>query len=98
LTTSQGIIVEFDRHGLRRHTSPKDSKWEQSLLVESLPESWHDYWDEVLAEVCLLSLPLNPSWEIHKQNPKAKLNGFTWQTGWLAEKAMTEIFPAAQIS
>lgn len=52
VTTSQGIIVEFDRHGLRRHT-PKDNKssWEQSLVVESIPEAWWEYFDEVLAKV-----------------------------------------------
>lgn len=52
VTTSQGVIVEFDRHGLRRHT-PKDSKssWEQSLVVESLPEAWWEYFDDVLVKV-----------------------------------------------
>lgn len=55
VTTSSGTIVEFDRHGLRRHT-PKDfnkSLWEQSLLVESVPEPWYDHWDDVLSKVKL---------------------------------------------
>jgi hypothetical protein len=53
VTNSQGIIVEFDRHGLRRHM-PKDgnSQWEQSLVVESVPEAWYDFWDEILSKVC----------------------------------------------
>lgn len=52
VTTSQGVIVEFDRHGLRRHT-PKSNKssWEQSLIVESIPEAWWEYFDEVLSKV-----------------------------------------------
>lgn len=52
LTTSQGIIVEFDRHGLRRHV-PRDSNslWEQSLIVESVSEAWLEHWDETLAMV-----------------------------------------------
>lgn len=55
VTTSSGTIVEFDRHGLRRH-APKDfnkSLWEQSLLVESVPEPWYDHWDDVLSKVKL---------------------------------------------
>lgn len=54
VTTSQGIIVEFDRHGLQRHT-PKSSEvsWEQSLVVKSVPEAWWDIWDEVLSKVRL---------------------------------------------
>ncbi|CAO1425564.1 unnamed protein product [Diamesa tonsa] len=54
VTTSSGTIVEFDRHGLRRH-APKDfnkSLWEQSLLVESVPEPWYDHWDDVLSKTC----------------------------------------------
>ncbi|CAG9807397.1 unnamed protein product [Chironomus riparius] len=53
LTTSQGIIVEFDRHGLRRHV-PRDSNslWEQSLIVESVSEAWLEHWDETLAMMC----------------------------------------------
>lgn len=58
VTTSQGIIVEFDRHGLRRHTpTEKKSLWEQSLVVETVPEAWWDYWDETLTKVfvnCLI--------------------------------------------
>lgn len=53
VTTSSGAIVEFDRHGLRRH-SMKDkaqSTWAQSLLVEQVPEAWFDHWDSVLGEV-----------------------------------------------
>lgn len=55
VTTSSGTIVEFDRHGLRRH-APKDfnkSLWEQSLLVECVPEPWYDHWDDVLSKVKL---------------------------------------------
>lgn len=52
VTTSTGVIVEFDRHGLRRHI-PKDfSLWEQSLLVEKAPEAWFDHWDDILAKTC----------------------------------------------
>lgn len=52
LTTSQGIIVEFDKHGLRRHTTRDGlSQWEQSLVVESVPEPWYDHWDDTLAKV-----------------------------------------------
>ncbi|KAH8377835.1 hypothetical protein KR093_007314, partial [Drosophila rubida] len=53
VTTSAGDIVEFDRYGLRRHRrddNPRD--WRQSLLVGDLPEPWHDYWDEILDQIC----------------------------------------------
>ncbi|ALC40151.1 CG9967 [Drosophila busckii] len=56
VTTSAGDIVEFDRHGLRRHRrddNPRD--WWQSLLVGDLPEPWHDYWDELLQQICAQS-------------------------------------------
>lgn len=52
LSTSQGIIVEFDKRGLRRHsTRGGTSLWEQSLLVETVPEPWHQHWDEILSKV-----------------------------------------------
>lgn len=52
VTTSSGEIVEFDRHGLRRHSSKEGrSEWAQSLLVEQVPEAWCDHWDSVLGEV-----------------------------------------------
>lgn len=52
VTTSSGEIVEFDRHGLRRHSSKEgQSEWAQSLLVEQVPEAWCDHWDSVLGEV-----------------------------------------------
>jgi maltodextrin utilization protein YvdJ len=52
LTTSQGTIVEFDRHGLRRHvTHDNKSLWEQSLVVETVSEAWYEHWDETLAKV-----------------------------------------------
>lgn len=52
LTSSQGIIVEFDRHGLRRHVSRDGvSLWEQSLVVETVSEPWFDHWDDTLAKV-----------------------------------------------
>lgn len=49
VTTSEGTIVEFDSRGLKRHTSK--TSWEQSLVLESVPEAWWDYWDEVLEKV-----------------------------------------------
>ncbi|EDV99322.1 MKRN2 opposite strand protein [Drosophila grimshawi] len=56
VTTSAGDIVEFDRDGLQRHRrddNPRD--WWQSLLVGDVPEPWHDYWDEVLQQICAQS-------------------------------------------
>lgn len=52
VTTSSGAIVEFDRHGLRRHSTKEAQRtWAQSLLVEQVPEAWFDHWDSVLGEV-----------------------------------------------
>lgn len=52
VTTSQGTIVEYDSHGLRKHVNnDKGKSWEQCLVVESVPEAWWDYWDEVLSKV-----------------------------------------------
>ncbi|XP_075152352.1 uncharacterized protein LOC142226314 [Haematobia irritans] len=52
VTTSTGCVVEFDRHGLRRHRTNDMSDWWQCLLVGDVPEPWYDYWDQVLFEVC----------------------------------------------
>ncbi|XP_013102756.2 uncharacterized protein LOC106083964 [Stomoxys calcitrans] len=52
VTTSTGCVVEFDRHGLRRHRTDNMSDWWQCLLVGDVPEPWYDYWDQVLYEVC----------------------------------------------
>lgn len=49
LTTSQGTIVEFDKQGLRIHES---DQWSQCLLIEQVPKSWHEQWDERLKTVC----------------------------------------------
>ncbi|KAH8289903.1 hypothetical protein KR018_002770 [Drosophila ironensis] len=53
VTTSGGDIVEFDRIGLRRHRHDDNPpEWRQSLLVGDVPEPWHDFWDEVLQQIC----------------------------------------------
>ncbi|XP_030383779.1 MKRN2 opposite strand protein [Scaptodrosophila lebanonensis] len=53
VTTSAGDIVEFDRDGLQRHRREDNpAEWWQSLLVGDVPEPWHDYWDEVLQQIC----------------------------------------------
>ncbi|KAM7353994.1 uncharacterized protein ACRADG_005861 isoform 2-T4 [Cochliomyia hominivorax] len=52
VTTSTGCVVEFDRHGLRRHRTDNMSEWWQCLLVGDVPEPWYDYWDQVLFEIC----------------------------------------------
>lgn len=49
VTTSSGVIVEFDRLGLRRHWS---TQWDQCLLVDSAPEAWSQHWDQTLLEIC----------------------------------------------
>lgn len=52
VTTSSGAIVEFDRNGLRSHSTKQgQSAWAQSLLVEQVPEAWFDHWDSILGEV-----------------------------------------------
>lgn len=57
VTTSTGIIVEFDRCGLKKNLD-KGCKtlWAQSLLVESVPDAWLDHWDDTLTKVKLLTL------------------------------------------
>lgn len=49
VTTSSGIIVEFDQCGLRRHSNPL---WEQCLLLGQVPISWREHWDLTLLRVC----------------------------------------------
>ncbi|KAH8413385.1 hypothetical protein KR009_010471 [Drosophila setifemur] len=57
VTTSGGDIVEFDRVGLRRHRRDDNpQEWRQSLLVGDVPEPWHDFWDEVLQQICAQTL------------------------------------------
>lgn len=57
LTTSTGVIVEFDQRGLRK-TFDKTAKcpWAQSLLVDGVPEAWMEHWDEILlsVSVCII--------------------------------------------
>ncbi|XP_036328915.1 uncharacterized protein LOC118741157 [Rhagoletis pomonella] len=54
VTTSTGCVVEFDRHGLRRHRADntRTTEWWQCLLVGDVPEPWYDYWDEILQQIC----------------------------------------------
>ncbi|XP_067624439.1 uncharacterized protein [Eurosta solidaginis] len=54
VTTSTGCVVEFDRHGLRRHRADtvRMSDWWQCLLVGDVPEPWYDYWDDILKQIC----------------------------------------------
>ncbi|CAD6999709.1 unnamed protein product [Ceratitis capitata] len=55
VTTSTGCVVEFDRHGLRRHRADNtrmSSEWWQCLLVGDVPEPWYDYWDDILRQIC----------------------------------------------
>lgn len=49
LTTSSGTIVEFDKHGLRRHRS---SHWGQCLLLGQASSPWVEHWDNTLMQVC----------------------------------------------
>lgn len=49
VTTSSGIIVEFDKCGLRRHRS---SQWGQCLLLDQAPTPWTEHWDSTLLKVC----------------------------------------------
>ncbi|CAH1977401.1 unnamed protein product [Acanthoscelides obtectus] len=49
VTTSEGTIVEFDRHGLRQHRS---DQWGQCLLLEQVANSWSEHWDATLNRVC----------------------------------------------
>lgn len=69
VTTSTGVIVEFDRCGLRKSLD-KGCKtlWAQSLLVESVPEAWIDHWDDVLTEVCCEIGIIIGDWLIHCTN------------------------------
>lgn len=57
VTTSTGVIVEFDRGGLRRNFDKSlKSPWAQSLLVDNVPEAWMEHWDEILLSVSCLVL------------------------------------------
>ncbi|XP_049282865.1 MKRN2 opposite strand protein isoform X3 [Anopheles funestus] len=69
LTSSNGTIVEFDVNGLTK-IPPKSNKlltddWDQCLVIASVPESWHDRWDEVLEKISC-----DPSWsrEMYQEN------------------------------
>lgn len=50
ITTSTGIIIEFDRKGLQK----KGLHWDQCLLIGQLPTSWSDHWDDTLLKVSIL--------------------------------------------
>lgn len=53
MTTSTGVIVEYDKNGIRRtYNKGKNSLWAQSLLVDTIGEGWMEHWDTVLDEVC----------------------------------------------
>ncbi|XP_050308903.1 MKRN2 opposite strand protein [Anthonomus grandis grandis] len=49
VTTSTGTIVEFDKHGLRKHRS---NHWNQCLLLDQVPHPWREHWDTTLWQVC----------------------------------------------
>jgi hypothetical protein len=48
VTSSNGEIIEFDRHGLRQSM---DDQWDQCLNVATIPEAWDNHWDEILEQV-----------------------------------------------
>ena len=59
MTTSTGIIVEFDRGGLRKNFDKGiKSPWAQSLLVDNVPDAWMEHWDEILLSVCMVFILL----------------------------------------
>ncbi|KAF5275696.1 hypothetical protein FQA39_LY06808 [Lamprigera yunnana] len=49
VTTSTGIIVEFDKNGLRRHLN---EQWNQCLLVDQAESQWREHWDKTLLQIC----------------------------------------------
>lgn len=49
VTNSSGLIVEFDKHGLRRH---KSKEWDQCLLLDQVDTPWREHWDNVLTTFC----------------------------------------------
>lgn len=52
MTTSTGVIVEYDKDGLKRtYNKGRNSLWAQSLLVDTISDGWMDHWDDVLDEV-----------------------------------------------
>lgn len=59
VTTSTGVIVEYDKDGIRRtYDKGKNSPWAQSLLVDSICEGWMEHWDAVLDEVAVFPISL----------------------------------------
>lgn len=46
VTTSRGSVIEFDKRGLS--VSSAAIEWNQSLIVDTVPEPWYDHWDSVL--------------------------------------------------
>lgn len=46
VTTSRGTVVEFDKRGLS--VSNAATEWNQSLIVDTVPEPWYDHWDSIL--------------------------------------------------
>lgn len=46
LTNSSGKVVEFDRNGLMRNSC--QAKWNKCLAINFIPDSWKDFWEEVL--------------------------------------------------
>ncbi|KAJ6646399.1 MKRN2 opposite strand protein [Pseudolycoriella hygida] len=54
VTTSTGVIVEYDKDGIRRtYNKGKNSPWAQSLLVDTICDGWMEHWDAVLDETCM---------------------------------------------
>lgn len=53
VTTSRGVIVEYDKNGIHRtYNKGKNSPWAKSLLVDTISDGWMEHWDAVLDEVC----------------------------------------------
>lgn len=49
VTTSRGGVVEFDKRGLTVGTASNAwNAWNQSLIVDAVPEPWYEHWDQIL--------------------------------------------------
>ncbi|XP_067007908.1 MKRN2 opposite strand protein [Anabrus simplex] len=60
VTTSAGVVVEFDKDGLQKD---RTCQWRQCLVVDGAAGPWSDHWDSTLEDVaqqkCWSSLSYN---------------------------------------
>lgn len=76
VTTSQGIVVEFDKNGLHQG----NTFWNECLVLDGVSKPWSDHWDSTLRQICAS----NETWTAQKYDEES-FNCYNFVLAFLCE-------------